>query len=58
MKTAQASEKKSKETTKKCKVCGNTNLVTLSRYHEKVCTDHKKFVRMPWYLEEDQEYLL
>ena len=45
------------DTTKICPKCGNTNLVGLGRYHEKVCTDHNPYVRIPWYTDEGQKPL-
>jgi hypothetical protein len=41
-------------TTKKCSVCGNTNLILFPRENEKICLDHEKYVRMPWKLEKGQ----
>lgn len=46
-----------KQTTKICPECGNTNLVELREYDEKVCIDHNPYVRIPWYLEEGQQPL-
>lgn len=45
------------ETTKLCPVCGNTNLVELRQYGTKVCVDHNPYVRIPWYLSENQKPL-
>lgn len=47
----------SKQTTKKCPVCGNINLVELGRYHEKVCVDHNPYVRIDWYVDKGQKPL-
>lgn len=44
------------QTTKKCSVCGNTNLLTYPRQNEKVCVDHHPYVRMPWKLEKGQKH--
>lgn len=46
-----------KQTTKKCPVCGNTNLGLLGRYNMKICVDHNPYVRIPWYVEEGQTAL-
>lgn len=45
------------KTTKLCPVCGNTNLVTIRQYATKVCVDHNPYVRIPWYLSENQKPL-
>jgi len=46
------------ETTKKCPVCGNTNLILLTTSNMKVCVDHKEFVRIQWVLSDGQKPLL
>lgn len=46
-----------KQTTKKCPECGNTKLGLLPSFNLKVCINHKKFVWIPWYLEEGQKPL-
>ena len=43
------------ETTKKCPVCGNTNLILLSSQDSKVCTDHDKHVKISWKLDDGQK---
>lgn len=48
----------SKETTKKCPICGNTELGTMMTMNLKVCIDHKDFVWIDWQLDEGQKPLL
>lgn len=48
-----------RETTKKCPVCGATNLILIATQNHKVCMNHKpKAIRIPWYLDKDQRSLL
>lgn len=47
--------KKNMKTTKKCPKCENTKLVHLTSMNLKVCTNHKEFVKIPWYLGENQK---
>ena len=44
-----------KKTTKKCPKCGNTKLLLLTSQNLKICTDHKKAIHIPWFLEEGQK---
>ena len=46
-----------KKTTKKCPECGNTHLVLFTTMDMKVCTSHKKYVVIPWYLDDGQKPL-
>lgn len=41
--------------TKSCPKCGNTELVRLTTYNEKICTDCQ--IAIQWELEEGQEAL-
>lgn len=43
-------------TTKHCPVCGNTQLVEISRSDMKICVDHKEFIVIPWEVTEGQSY--
>jgi hypothetical protein len=43
-----------KVSTKKCPKCGNTWLLELRTMDMKICVDHVKVVRIPWFLEEGQ----
>ena len=47
----------SKQSTKSCPVCGNTNLVLFTTMNKKVCTNHSEYVMIPWYLEKGQKPL-
>lgn len=51
-------ESSKEQTSKECPVCGNTNIVKLSKYDMKVCTDHKEFVMIPWTLDKGQKPLV
>lgn len=46
-----------KRTTKECPVCGNKNLVLFTTLNKKVCTNHKQYVNIGWYLDEGQKPL-
>jgi len=47
-----------KPTTKCCPICGNTELVLLQKFNEKICTNHEEFVIIPWYREEGEPELI
>lgn len=47
-----------KKTTKVCPVCGSSDLILLMTMSMKVCVNHRKFVKINWYLDDGQKPLL
>lgn len=46
---------KSKQTTKECPLCGNTNLALFTSTNEKACNNHgDEILYIPWELDEGQ----